>query len=316
MYAIQSKAQQPRLQAGDLPVLFWCFTESNFPTFVLPNTMFGVLAGLAGDVLTTRTSPPSLQVMLLVRLPFILFNWVTVFIFDLANQRLPESVQEDKINKPWRPIPTGRITGDQTRQLLLAAIPLTLALNCWLGVGQESCLILLITWLYNDLRGGDGLMRDGFIAIAYGLFNRASLCIALGGYALAPQGYMWIALISGVIWTTMQIQDLKDQQGDRSRGRLSMPLWLGDTVSRWLISLFTLAWSLVCVEFWELPLWGLFAPLGMAVCVGLQLVLQQSAAADALAWRLWCLWLVTLYLLPLCASWSGQSSRWMNVGCD
>lgn len=202
------------------------------------------------------------------------------------------------------------------RQLLLAVIPLTLTLNYWLGVGQESCLILLITWLYNDLKGRDGLLRDALIAIAYGLFNGASLFIALGGCALDSQGYIWVAIISGVIWTTMQIQDLKDQQGDRSRGLLSMPLWLGDTVSRRLIALFTLAWSLVCVTFWKLPPWGLFAPLGMAVCVGLQLFSQRSAAADALAWRLWCLWLVTLYLLPLWASWSGHSSRWGNVGWD
>ncbi|RAH58736.1 hypothetical protein BO85DRAFT_477362 [Aspergillus piperis CBS 112811] len=143
------------LHLHHLPTLIWHFTESNIPTFVLPNSAFGFLGALSGPALTTSPTPPHLST-LLPRLPLlILFNWALVFIFDLSNQRLPESIHEDHLNKPWRPLPTNRITADQTRRLLLATIPIVLGITYTLGVWQETCPILILTWMYNDLKGCD-----------------------------------------------------------------------------------------------------------------------------------------------------------------
>lgn len=287
----------------DLPYLIWLFTESNFPTFVIPNTAFGVLGALAGPCLSTQEKP-SIEGTLL-RLPLVaLFNWANVYIFDLANQRLPESVQEDIVNKPWRPIPTGRITSEQTRRLMLYSIPTVLGLSFLMGVWRESALILLLTWLYNDLKGGDELVRDLIIAVAFGLYNSASLIIAMGsGAEITPHGYTWIAIISGVILTTMQIQDLKDQAGDRGRGRKTIPLFFGDVVSRWSIAIFVTAWSGCCVFFWGLPSWAYALPAAQVVTLGVYIafhvLMRRAVKDDDRVWRLWCLWLITLYLLPV-----------------
>ena len=71
--------------------IFWLFSQSDFFTFVLPNTAFGILGALSGSRLTTDENVSVGSV--LQRIPLvILFNWSNVFIFDLANQRLPESV--------------------------------------------------------------------------------------------------------------------------------------------------------------------------------------------------------------------------------
>ncbi|GAB1191600.1 hypothetical protein APSETT444_000780 [Aspergillus pseudonomiae] len=217
----------------DLPAIIWLFSESDIPTFVLPNSAFGLLGALAGPALADGRIFPSAIDLVFYRLPLvILFNWAVVFIFQLANQRSPEAIQEDRLNKPWRPLPTGRISAEQTRRLLLVAIPAVLALTYGLRVWQESALIMILAWMYNDLKGGDELSRDLVIAIAYGLFNASSLRIALGSSAdlnpaaahISRRGYLWITMISGVILTTMSIQDLKDMAGDRSRGRLTIPL--------------------------------------------------------------------------------------------
>ena len=73
--------------------LFWLFTESNFSTFVLTNTAFGILGALSGSRLTTDEHVSIRSVF--ERIPVVvLFNWSNVFIFDLANQRLPESVSK------------------------------------------------------------------------------------------------------------------------------------------------------------------------------------------------------------------------------
>ncbi|OJZ92773.1 hypothetical protein ASPFODRAFT_214395 [Aspergillus luchuensis CBS 106.47] len=203
----------------------------NIPTFVLPNSAFGFLGALSGPALTTSPTTPHIST-LLPRLPLlILFNWALVFIFDLSNQRLPESIHEDHLNKPWRPLPTNRITADQTRRLLLFTIPIVLGITYTLDVWQETCPILILTWMYNDLNGCDELIRDGIIAVAYGLYNIAWLKIACNGnegkIQPSEQGYLWTVVISGVILTTMQIQDLKDMAVDQARGRQTVPLAFG-----------------------------------------------------------------------------------------
>ncbi|KAH9889216.1 UbiA prenyltransferase family-domain-containing protein [Xylariomycetidae sp. FL2044] len=281
--------------------LIWDFTESNFGTFVVPNTAFGILGALAAARLTDGLpeQPPVWEIM--QRLPVVIaFNWFNVLIFDLANQRSPESVQEDILNKPWRPIPVGKVTADQTRRAMLVAVPTVLAFNYALGVWRQGIFIQILTWLYNDLRGGDEVVRDLIISIAYGLFNSASLELATGCRApISQAGVAWTALVSAVILTTMQVQDLKDQAGDRSRGRQTVALWLGDQVSRVSIAFFVCLWSLVCAYFWDLDVWGYVLPAVSGAVVAARVLLKRHPAEDAYTWRLWCWWTMTLYLLPL-----------------
>lgn len=71
-----------------IPSLIWDFTESNFITFVLPNTAFGVLGALAGPELLAQqvghVDPGSITCMMTVRrgLFTMAFNWANVLIFD------------------------------------------------------------------------------------------------------------------------------------------------------------------------------------------------------------------------------------------
>ena len=87
--------------------LVWDFIESDFITFAIPNTAFGVIGAIASATLVdgpVSSQPTMLQIIM--RLPSVLaFNVGNLLVFDLANQRSPSSVIEDRINKPWRPIP-------------------------------------------------------------------------------------------------------------------------------------------------------------------------------------------------------------------
>lgn len=291
--------QSPRPLWMEFPSLIWCFTESNFLTFVLPNTMFGVFSSLAAPNLTDCGQPPPITT-LYTRWPLVLlFNWASVIVFDLSNQRHPESLQEDQLNKPWRPIPMDRISPDITRRILLATIPVVFLFNYSLGVASETAYIFNLTWLYNDLGGGNQITRDPIIAIGYGLYLLSSFRIAVGsGCCISERGYNWILMQSGIVLTTMQVQDLKDQAGDRVRGRATIPLLVGDMLSRWSIAVFVQVWSVVCWYFWRLPLWAYIFPLAVGVWVGVR-VLQGKD--DAWAWKCWCIWQVTLYSLPLVA---------------
>ena len=278
--------------------LCWAFTQSDFNTFVIPNSMFGVFTALAGLGLVRGETPTFIDVLL--RLPMVIwFNWYSVFIFDLANQRTPESIQEDLINKPWRPLPSGKITSEQTRRTMLAAIPIVMLMNYWLGVWQEGAIILILTWLQNDLRGGDEIVRDVIIAVAYGFFNLGSLRLAIGMDGIVTErGYTWIVIVSGIILTTMQVQDLKDQEGDRTRGRKTAPLVFGETISRWMIALFLPVWSLVCAIFWQTALLG-SAPAAMSTYVAFRVLNKRESRDDSKTWKFWCLWHTMIYLLPV-----------------
>ena len=117
-----------------------------------------------------------------------------------------------------------------------------------LGAGLESALLVALTWIYDDLGGGDGdyRVRNGTIASAFAVYNAGSLKLAVSdGPTISPNGLEWIAMISAVILTTMHVQDLRDQVGDRQRGRRTVPLVLGDAVARWIIVVALAFWAVL-----------------------------------------------------------------------
>lgn len=325
----------PFRRALDILLLAWEFQESNIPTFLLPNSLFGLLGALSGIflVLAPEAAAPAATdiapLAILARFPLVfLFNFLNNLVFDLANQTVPMAVEEDRVNKPWRPIPSGRVSRESARRAMLLAIPLVMAFNYAVGTWDEGMGILVLTWMYNDLGGGDELTRDLIIAVAFALFNGASLRLAVPAgsccYEISPRGYAWLAIISGVIWTTMQVQDLKDQEGDRLRGRKTIPLLFGERFSRCMIAVFVAAWSVACVVFWMAGVkvgaapgagaggsrlgpaaLGFALPLGLGGYVAFRALVMRGKPADARTWRLWCAWTVGLYLLPLLARLNG-----------
>lgn len=96
-----------------------------------------------------------------------------------------------------------------------------MAMKWYLGVFAEGMWILVLVWMYNDLRGGDHLLRDQLIAAGSLGFNGGSLRLAGGvGRTVNDEGHLWTVMIAAVILTTGYIQDLKDQVGiDCGRGR-------------------------------------------------------------------------------------------------
>ncbi|ORY18576.1 UbiA prenyltransferase family-domain-containing protein [Clohesyomyces aquaticus] len=232
---------------------YWFFTQDDIATFAIPNTIFGMCCAYAGQPLVS-VKLESIKILLSRTPAVILFNCSNLLIFDLANQRLWESVIEDKLNKPWRPIPSERMTRSEVRRALQLVIPIVLAINHYvLHTGAETACIILGTWVYNDLKASDDscITRNAIIALAFGVFNWSSLKVAIGGGGssaahITSSGYAWIWLFSGVILTTMHVQDMKDQAGDRSRGRKTAPLVIGDWAARWSLAIPIFLWGPVC----------------------------------------------------------------------
>lgn len=270
-------------------------------TFTVPTILFALFGALSGSLLNTGI-PPSFPTIL-ARVPSILLLvWSNLLVFNVANQRLPDAILEDALNKPSRPLPSGLITASQSRRLLLIAVPIVLALSFYLGPWQETLLLFSVNWMYNDLKGCDEdfILRNLLIAIGYGLYNSASLRIACGtDSSISSMGVWWIVLVSCVIFTTEHICDIKDQAGDKARGRRTAPLVIGDGVARWTIAVPVVAWSLACPFFFGLGCWGYFVPVSIGLVVALRILLLRSLDKDAVTWKVWALWTVILFSLPL-----------------
>ncbi|RBR07249.1 uncharacterized protein FIESC28_10748 [Fusarium coffeatum] len=280
--------------------VFWAFVKSDIFTFSTPGILFGMTGALSNNELLD--GPHSHPIDILGRLPkVILSNVFTILLFNFANQRSPASVLEDSINKPWRPIPSGMITPDQTRRAALFVSPIALACNYSMGVGSEGLLMQVLTFYYNDLCGSDEVVRDGIIAVAYAVVNTMSLKICIGPEnTVSAQGMIWITVISGIILTTMSVQDLKDQEGDKARDRKTLPLVIGDLQTRIIIACSVPFWSVLCASFWNLKP-GIVAclPLALGAVVSWRVLVKRTAQDDSKTWKLWCAWHTVIYFIPL-----------------
>ena len=82
------------------------------------------------------------------------------------------------------------------RRLLLAALPSVLIIHLILGAWQETSLLFGLTWMYNDIQGGNDrfILRCMIISLAFGLYNGGSLRVACGAeHTLRENGFHWIA---------------------------------------------------------------------------------------------------------------------------
>ncbi|KAF3052620.1 hypothetical protein E8E11_010676 [Didymella keratinophila] len=281
----------------------YLFTASDFFTFAIPTILFGVFGALSGPILTTDISPSFISTI--SRIPSaVLLIWTNLLIFNISNQRTPSAVAEDAINKPSRPIPSGRITIERARRVNLILVPIVLALSWATGVWHTTLLLLAMQWMYNDLRGCDEslLLRNLLIAVGYGLYSCIALAILSGpGTVITRQGYEWIALIVVVMFTTQHICDIKDASGDALRGRRSAPIVLGDAACRWSVALPVLACSALCPAFFGLGALSYVFTLSFGLLVAARTLLLRDLAADRRTWKLWAAWTCSLFVLPLIA---------------
>jgi len=157
--------------------------------------------------------------------------------------------------------------------------------------------------MYNDLNGGDVNFwtRNLHLSVAYFLYNLGSLKVAVGGAGavVTVEGYAWTGVVSLVVFTTMHIQDIKDQGGDGERGRCTVPLVLGDGLARWSIAGPVVFWMVVCPVLWRCGILGWIACVGSGGLVVSRLLLFRNVEADKKTYNLWALWLTVLYSMPV-----------------
>jgi 4-hydroxybenzoate polyprenyltransferase len=256
---------------------------------------------LSGYVTTQHQPHP---VVVLQRIPLVLFwNWTNILLFNIANQRLVGAVVEDRVNKPWRPLPSKRVSETQARHLLLLVIPIVLGTGYTLRCEPETLLLITMTWMYNDLGGADDdyVIKNLLNAFGITCYGSASTLIACGQdrQHLSHDAHVWLAVGWGIIFTTVQIQDLADMAGDASRGRRTLPLVYGETVTRLSVSFSVIGWSTICPTFWNVRNIGSILCLMMGGLFSFRTYFCRGVPQDKMNFKIWSVWIIVLYLLPL-----------------
>ena len=279
----------------------WLFIFSDLKTIVIPKTAFGMITVFSGTVLTRSPRPEWLAGFRC--LPLILtWTWLNLLPLDMNNQHRQGDVEEDKRNKPWRPIPAGRLSVEETKSLMLASYVVAILGSVYLG-GMFECLALAAQgWVYNELGAANRsyLARNVLNATGYITFAAGAATVACtqSGTTLRKGSYTWFVVLGLVIATTIQFQDLYDQEGDSARGRLTIPLIFGDKSARFSITLPVALWSLLCPAFWGLDARGFGLPVILGAVIVFRLFRYKDVCADKTSFRIWNAWVVVLYLLP------------------
>jgi 4-hydroxybenzoate polyprenyltransferase len=201
----------------------WLFTRSDLKTIVIPSSIFGVLGGLPEAGLTIPTGDSDFAIMR--RLPLVVaWVWLVLLPFNIDNQRRAAAIDEDRANRPWRPLPSQRLTPDQAFTLMIACHIMALVYSCVVGGLPQSLVGILLGNLYNELGGADRscVTKNALNALGYVTFTMGAVAVAACS-DLAPRSLEWFAMLGAIIFSTVQMQDLPDIEGDAVRGRRTVP---------------------------------------------------------------------------------------------
>ncbi|PVH95573.1 hypothetical protein DM02DRAFT_473467, partial [Periconia macrospinosa] len=279
----------------------WLFTLSDLKTIVVPSTVFGIV-----NAYTARGANEyhkSFHTLRLRILPVCFWVWLTLLPFTINNQQNPSSIAEDRVNKPWRPLPSKRISPTGAKQLMVLLYLLSLSLSAFTGLGlrQAIALFFLGAW-YNNFGGGDHspLVRNAINACGYVCFASGALEVALGQPIFFDSSMRaWLGMICGIILTTVHSQDMYDQQGDALRGRRTIPLVLGDLPARYTIAVWMFLWGIACPTFWHADLVVSAVSVSSALVVAIRTLRLRTVRSDKVTFMIWNVWIAGMFAMPL-----------------
>lgn len=92
--------------------------------------------------------------------------------FTISNQGLANAIRENTIYKPWRLLPSERLSPQQATRLMQALYPVAFLTSLYLG-GLKQCIgLIALGYCYNALGGGDGscILRNFINACGFACF--------------------------------------------------------------------------------------------------------------------------------------------------
>ncbi|MFJ2899992.1 UbiA family prenyltransferase [Streptomyces sp. NPDC087218] len=196
------------------------FISNDVWTTVLPATAFVLAAG--------RHSGHSGGRIAVDFLCGALYFWLYIYGFTLTNQLY--GVEEDRVNKPFRPLVTGRSSYRGAQRRAMVVLLLFPLVAWWFGVlfwalAWEATYLLTNVarwerhWFLKNLSMGIGVTVQ--LAAAWSIVT-----------PLTPLAWRWVMTLAVSIWLLIPLQDLRDVKGDLVNDRKTFPIALGERFTR------------------------------------------------------------------------------------
>ena len=290
-------------EATYLMETLWLFTADDLISILVPQSICGILLALNG----APFQPPSSVFYVTKRAPLVaLWVWLHLLFFNLSNQQTPDAAAEDSQNKPWRPLPAGRIKPVEAETLASRILPILACVSIFSGGFWPGVALQLLTYWYNHGGGNKHWLLRGIInAGGYMSFTLGAVEVALGEQRLelSSAALRYLATIASAICTTIHAMDIYDQAGDRRCGRKTLPLVLGELNARCIISIFVWLFSLCAPFLTSSPYLANLPTLVLGVLIVKRMLQRrhQTLYFQKGTFKLWCFWLISLYLQPLWA---------------
>lgn len=292
----------------------WLFTYSDLKTIVFTSAAFGILNGVSASLENERALSASLNLptarQVVKRTPLVLgWIWINLLPFNIDNQRQPKAIKEDSLNKPWRTLPSRRLSPKTAKRLMLVLYPTAVIASFFHGTLTQCLGLIFLGYWYNDLGGADKnpAIRNLINGCGFVCFSSGAMQVAIGGFktevrdtesALRLYGW-WYVVIACIVFSTVQTQDMYDQRGDAARNRKTVPLLIGDAPARWTIAVAVAVWCFATPWLWGSSTAGYLAPVVLGSVIASRILWKRDEKADLITFRLWNIWLVSIYFLPL-----------------
>ncbi|WP_280454330.1 UbiA family prenyltransferase [Nocardia brasiliensis] len=185
----------------------WSFSAGDLTATVLPGTIFAVAGWVSGD--TDDWPLPLLIPTCLV------YFWLYLYPFNLSNQLV--GVDEDRLNKPHRPLITGLVTVRGAWWRLCLTTVAFLLLGALLDV-LEWTVLWIGAWIFHNHLGGARTMWGKNAAMVAGTIAQLAGAWQITT-PLNSTAWMWILSIALPLTVLVSLQDLRDVNGDVAVGR-------------------------------------------------------------------------------------------------
>jgi 4-hydroxybenzoate polyprenyltransferase len=271
----------------------WSFIRRDMFVSLVPGILFSTAA------LINYPASSGLE-LLTVFAKDVVYFWLCITTFCISNQI--NGIEEDRLNKPERPLVIGLITPEAARIRWYVAMVL-FSLFGWLTgtIGwaltwQIGCILYEYFggakhWYFKTFLGGIGVTSE--VGAAWQLAQRE----------IPPVAWTWIAIVGLYLITLMAVQDFRDMAGDRALGRKTMPLLFGEVPSRYVVAAGYAGFPLLVHYFLIVPagltLTNLFWDLllgAFAWTIAFRTIVWRNPKSDHLTYVMFTL-LLCLYLL-------------------
>lgn len=213
-------------------LLVWRFIKNDIWDTVIPC----IIAFLTAFIYCKRP----LSELPIVLLYSIIYTLLYILTFCVCNQI--NSVQEDRINKPDRPLVTGLINRQAAYYRLICYNILFMGAGVWLQI-----LWLVLAWQITTLwlcqwGGSNHWVTKNLVCISIGTVTLLAAEWKIVG-EIKENVWAYIIVISCWAGFGLPLQDMRDQQGDQVMNRKTLPLAIGDTNARIYLSVYFLVFS-------------------------------------------------------------------------